>query len=151
PEPVFSGELMRLASWIADYYLCPMGEVVKAMLVRGALSGGKKAGRLSPKFVNVIVVNEEWKSRWKNWLDAMPGGEPSARTERPAAALRILISRETGDCEAGKFLGDHRLSPSVLRTLAKNALVETARREVRRVYGFDYHEASLGAVDVVLN
>src|SRR5262245_3912852 len=40
-EPVLSGELLRLASWISEYYLCPMGEVVKAMLVRGALSGGK--------------------------------------------------------------------------------------------------------------
>jgi len=35
PEPVVSEELIKLAHWISDYYLCPLGEVIKAMLPGG--------------------------------------------------------------------------------------------------------------------
>src|SRR5882724_7258431 len=35
-EPVLDPSLMRLAKWIADYYLAPLGEVFRAMLPLGA-------------------------------------------------------------------------------------------------------------------
>src|ERR1700748_1686320 len=31
-EPILNRELMELASWIAQYYLVPMGEVLRSML-----------------------------------------------------------------------------------------------------------------------
>ncbi len=31
PEPVFTPELMKLAEWISDYYVAPLGEVVASM------------------------------------------------------------------------------------------------------------------------
>jgi len=34
-SPAISNELMRLAKWISDYYICPLGEVIKAMLPGG--------------------------------------------------------------------------------------------------------------------
>lgn len=34
-SPALSAELLKLAEWISDYYLCPMGEVLKAMLPGG--------------------------------------------------------------------------------------------------------------------
>ena len=35
-EPVLDGQLMRLGEWIADYYIAPVGEVLRAMLPLGA-------------------------------------------------------------------------------------------------------------------
>src|SRR5947207_4355427 len=35
-EPVLDPSLMRLAKWIADYYLAPLGEVFRTMLPLGA-------------------------------------------------------------------------------------------------------------------
>jgi len=32
PEPVLDELLLRLARWIADYYLAPLGEVCRTML-----------------------------------------------------------------------------------------------------------------------
>lgn len=32
PEPVFSPEMLRLAEWVSGYYLCSLGEALKAML-----------------------------------------------------------------------------------------------------------------------
>ena len=34
-SPAISTELIRLAKWISDYYICPLGEVIKAMLPGG--------------------------------------------------------------------------------------------------------------------
>jgi len=36
PEPVLDAQLMRLGKWIADYYLAPLGEVLRTMLPLGA-------------------------------------------------------------------------------------------------------------------
>lgn len=35
-EPVFSADLLKLGTWIADYYLAPLGEVLRTMLPLGA-------------------------------------------------------------------------------------------------------------------
>ena len=34
-EPVCSPEILQLARWVADYYACPIGEVIKAALPPG--------------------------------------------------------------------------------------------------------------------
>jgi len=33
--PILSSNLMRLAQWISEYYICPLGEVIKSMLPGG--------------------------------------------------------------------------------------------------------------------
>ncbi|HDP99328.1 MAG TPA: primosomal protein N' [bacterium] len=35
PHPVLSAEMISLARWISEYYLCPLGETIKAMLPGG--------------------------------------------------------------------------------------------------------------------
>jgi primosomal protein N' (replication factor Y) len=35
PEPLFAEEMLQLCRWIADYYICPLGEVLKAALPAG--------------------------------------------------------------------------------------------------------------------
>ncbi len=44
--PVFSDELLNLAEWIADYYLCGLGEVLRAMLPAGIHLESQKTLRL---------------------------------------------------------------------------------------------------------
>ncbi len=41
-EPVVSDELLDLSKWVADYYAAPWGEVLKAILVRGAVPAGRR-------------------------------------------------------------------------------------------------------------
>ncbi len=35
PAPIISKELIQLARWISEYYICPLGEVIRAMLPGG--------------------------------------------------------------------------------------------------------------------
>jgi primosomal protein N' (replication factor Y) len=39
-EPVCSPEILQLARWVAEYYACPLGEVIKAALPPGMSPSG---------------------------------------------------------------------------------------------------------------
>lgn len=45
-EPVFANELLQLCRWIADYYVCPLGEVLKAALPAGIHQESRRMVRL---------------------------------------------------------------------------------------------------------
>ncbi len=47
PVPLFSVEVLKLAKWIADYYLCGWGEVLKAALPAGIHKNSVKIVRLT--------------------------------------------------------------------------------------------------------
>ena len=47
--PVCSPEILELARWVADYYGCPIGEVIKAALPPGMTPKGRTASFVKPK------------------------------------------------------------------------------------------------------
>jgi primosomal protein N' (replication factor Y) len=62
-EPVCTPEILQLARWVADYYACPLGEVIKAALPPG-MTPSTKRGRafVKPKlrrFVRLIGSQEQ--------------------------------------------------------------------------------------------
>jgi len=106
-EPILSAQLLDLAQWIAQYYIAPVGEVLRAMLplmsevrkqvlyritdagraalFEGAEQGSSRRSRRSP---------EEQDAEYKalNYLEAVPGSGDAVR----AATLRSAtgVSRE---------------------------------------------------------
>ncbi|MEW6510796.1 MAG: primosomal protein N' [Bacteroidota bacterium] len=48
PVPVISAELLDLCRWIASYYLCPLGEVLKAAMPQGFSAASRRIVRLNP-------------------------------------------------------------------------------------------------------
>lgn len=72
PEPVLSPELLTLALWIAEYYLSPIGEVLRAMLplrphsrkvrvVRLTAAGEKRLGEMSHSLLEETRQSAELK------------------------------------------------------------------------------------------
>ncbi len=47
PEPILTEDLLNLTGWIAEYYIAPLGEVLKAVLVQGAARPGKRVVTLA--------------------------------------------------------------------------------------------------------
>jgi primosomal protein N' (replication factor Y) len=45
-QPVVSGELLRLCVWIADYYMAPLGEVLRTAMPHGFSTSSKRLARL---------------------------------------------------------------------------------------------------------
>ncbi len=63
--PVCSSEILQLARWVADYYACPLGEVIKAALPPGmtpSITRGERTSFAKPKlrrFVRLINASEQ--------------------------------------------------------------------------------------------
>ena len=53
-EPLLTAELFSLAKWMADYYLCPLGEIVSAMIP----SGRRETGGGGFSFADDILLSE---------------------------------------------------------------------------------------------
>lgn len=53
PHPVFQKHLLDLASWMADYYLCPKVSALKGMLPAGLKLSPRN---IAPKTLNYLVL-----------------------------------------------------------------------------------------------
>src|SRR5262249_42892483 len=56
PEPLLSPAMLRLAEWMADYYLCPLGQVLQAIVPAGVRG---KAGTREMTFLSVPRAVQE--------------------------------------------------------------------------------------------
>jgi primosomal protein N' (replication factor Y) (superfamily II helicase) len=54
-EPVLSDEMLNLTKWMAEYYFTPWGEVIKAVLVQGAMRAGKRVVCLANPNIEEIL------------------------------------------------------------------------------------------------
>ena len=54
-EPLVNAELMELARWIGDYYVCPLGQVLAAMVPSAVKKG---AGAKTEKYVYLIATED---------------------------------------------------------------------------------------------
>ena len=58
-EPILSAELMELATWIAQYYLAPLGEVLRSMLPLMAEVRRSVSYRISETGLSILVEGAE--------------------------------------------------------------------------------------------
>ena len=73
-EPLLTSELFSLAKWMADYYLCPLGEIVSAMIP----SGRREAG-----------------SGGFSFADDIPSGEAHDLSDEQKRAVSDILSGKT--------------------------------------------------------
>jgi primosomal protein N' (replication factor Y) len=80
PVPVLDEQLLRLGRWIADYYLAPLGEVLRSMLPLGA------------EFKRAIAYRITEKGQLALHLAGMDGSMGRSRNspEQQAAEFRVL-------------------------------------------------------------
>ncbi|MFZ0516436.1 MAG: hypothetical protein WAM20_05265, partial [Acidobacteriaceae bacterium] len=58
-EPVLSEHLLQLGSWIAEYYLAPLGEVLRTMLPLGAEVRKEIVYSLTPRGAAALEVPQQ--------------------------------------------------------------------------------------------
>ena len=56
--PVCGPEILQLARWVADYYACPIGEVIKAALPPGMSPKQKKTAPVQPKLRRFVRLQQ---------------------------------------------------------------------------------------------
>ncbi|HET7112191.1 MAG TPA: hypothetical protein VFI57_01050, partial [Pyrinomonadaceae bacterium] len=113
-EPVCSREILQLARWVADYYACPLGEVIKAALPPG-MTPSTKHSFVKPKlrrFVRLLDGNEQ------------------KRTEAQTRVIKTLEQSGPMSLQALCELAD--VGASTVSSLAKKGRVEIYDEAVRR-------------------
>ena len=116
-KPVILPEQLRLWKWIADYYLCSLGDVFKAALPSG----------LKLESESIILLNEDWEAE----------SPLSPNEEKVWRALNKLPQKGAGG--AGQSLlslqketGVRSILPTVKSLLEKGAV--RMKEEIRRTY-----------------
>jgi primosomal protein N' (replication factor Y) len=56
-RPTFSDEMLHLTQWIAEYYLTPWGEVLRAAMPQGLALESRKTARLIARDVDALLIS----------------------------------------------------------------------------------------------
>lgn len=117
--PVCSPEILQLARWVADYYSCPLGEVIKAALPPGmtpSLRRSRNAVFAKPKLRRFVRLASQ--SNDGKLTDAQQRVISTLEANGPMALQSLL---QTAD-----------VSASTISSLKKKALVEIYDEAIRR-------------------
>jgi primosomal protein N' (replication factor Y) len=127
--PVCGPEILQLARWVADYYACPIGEVIKAALPPGMSPKRKTGSFVQPKLRRFVRLHQASDSEEQKLTD----------TQR-----RVLSTlTESGPMQLQSLLKVAKVSASTVSSLEKKALVEVYVEAIRR----DPLTESLGVED----
>jgi primosomal protein N' (replication factor Y) len=107
--PVCTAEILQLARWVAEYYACPLGEVIKAALPPG----------INPRSQHSPIV----KAKLRRFVRATDLN-PTKITDKQQSVLDAL--RQHGS------LPLQELSTAIVSALEKKGLVEVFSEAVRR-------------------
>jgi primosomal protein N' (replication factor Y) len=118
-EPVCSPEILQLARWVADYYACPVGEVIKAALPPGMSPKTRGASKFIKPKLRLFVRRVE-----------RPESDEQKLTETQQRVLSTLESN--GPMPLQSLLKTANVSASTVSSLAKKARVEIYDEAVRR-------------------
>ena len=123
-EPIFNSELLNTLKWISDYYIAPIGEVLKS-----ALPQGLKEQQPKPKLEQGISISEEQKQFWLEQLHQL--GHP-ARTAKQRNVLETLINSPNNFLSTNELLELSSTTKSVLKTLEEKGMLQFSSREIIR-------------------
>ncbi len=113
-EPVCSPEILQLARWVAEYYACPLGEVIKAALPPGMTPSTKRAS-IRPKLRRFVRLVDH---------------EEQKLTEAQRRVIQTLA--EVGPTSLQSLCETADVGASTVSSLAKKRCVEIYDEAVRR-------------------
>lgn len=126
-KPSFTPEMLDLTRWIAEYYVCSWGEVVRAVLPAGTTSGKngvrvkrEKHVRLAPSHRHGRAVDD--------LRELLPGAKQIAVVE----ALNGYRAEGLPEPRQADVLARADASASTLKSLLKRGIVEIVEKEVVR-------------------
>ncbi|HUF65396.1 MAG TPA: primosomal protein N' [Gemmatimonadaceae bacterium] len=121
-EPAVTAELFQLCQWIADYYVAPLGMVLRAVLPVALAAPDMPVPR--PKTRSVVRLRTEAPSLLER--DALFG-----RARRQREAYEVIESLG-GTADAEHLRARLAVSPAVIRRLAERGLIEVVQQTVAR-------------------
>lgn len=139
-EPLLSAEQRRLWEWIADYYMCTVGEVMRAALPSKMKPSGMSDEEFREDEFHVatertvaLVPSLQSQTALNEWFERL-----MRRAPKQYAALLEVAERLTEQGFAGEVRCRTLKADAVaLKALAEKGLVEFHEREREASFGFD--------------
>lgn len=104
--------------------------------------------KLKPKLEKVIVVTDELKVGWKEWIIA---NKTNKKTAQQVKMLEYLIEMENGVVAINSILKQASLSLSTIRSLEKKKVVSIAEREIIRTTDIEFDSSGIENPNIILN
>lgn len=133
PEPLFTAAKLEFLRWAAGYYLCPLGEVIKAALPAGINITSSKKSSLTPDGAADAAETFRGGQRVKTELffrAAAASSSAGALREKPARILAFLDAH--GEAPASLLRRDFGADAPLLKRLREKGLITVTEREVYR-------------------
>lgn len=121
-EPAVSAEMIQLCEWISSYYIVPLGMVLRSVLP-AALTGAAQPNP-SRKIQKIVEIRADIPS-------LLQREKAFARAPQQRALFELLESLG-GKSSVAHLLEQLEVSPSVLKSLEKRALVTITSEEIDR-------------------
>ncbi len=141
PRPILPEELLELAAFVSDYYLAPLGEVLRAMLPADLAPWGDQriwltdAGALAtPRDADEAAVVEALLASGRTTLAALQGAVGGAALDEAVERLRAAGRVVTGarDRRGARYRAAVELAPGALEELVDRCGRSAPGREVVR-------------------
>jgi len=117
-DPVCNPEILELARWVADYYACPLGEVIKAALPPGMSPKKSGAAFAKPKLRRFVRLRQPLELNDEKLGDAQRRAISTLENNGSMALQTLLITAS--------------VSAATITSLEKKAIVEISVEAVRR-------------------
>jgi primosomal protein N' (replication factor Y) len=121
-EPVFLPDLLEVGGWLADYYVAPVGSVLRAALP--VALGAAKRPDPAVKSQRVLRIAKE--------LPTIVERDAAFKRAPQQRALYELVETSGGRIEAEKALQSLGCSPSTISALQKRGFISIERETVAR-------------------
>ncbi|MGA9049443.1 MAG: primosomal protein N' [Dehalococcoidia bacterium] len=121
-SPIISPEHIKLALWIADYYISPLWNSVSLFLIPGFA----RDTVIKPKSIKYMVLVPE------NELSKSDSARPGKGISAKQHAVLELLSESGGKLPVSRILGQLHLGVSVIKALLAKGLVIEEEIEVSR-------------------
>lgn len=125
--PSFTEELLDLVRWIADYYVCSHGDVIRAMLPPGASGGGGDVGAKIEKHVRFAGPYRHTQA-----VDELRRMLPGAKQIAVVECLAGLRSEGDPEPRQADLLERAGASHSTIQSLLRRGLIDVVEKEVLR-------------------
>jgi primosomal protein N' (replication factor Y) len=121
-EPLIDNGLMELARWISDYYVCPLGVVLGAMVPAAVKKG---AGEKKEKYVYLAIEPDR--------IDEVAGQLKGKKQKQVVQRLRDVGAYEQETAvELNELLTEVDCTDLPVKNLADKAIIKIAQRTVLR-------------------
>lgn len=128
PQPVVMPQQLKLWQWVADYYMCPMGDVMTV-----ALPAGLKADTTyRPPTETMVALGDKFKGAEGTnvALDMLRRAPRSLAVLKTFLALRGDTADNSGAISREELMNESHASAAIVKRLVTQGFLKTMEREV---------------------